>query len=80
MGRQIDEDDIIDAGDAAAIVGLASRNGVHEYLNRKRKGDPHYQDVPDPFKRFGKCLVFRRREWESYASSRKRSSSLGSGV
>lgn len=41
MGRQVDIDDLIDAHDVAALIGLSQPNNVHLYQRR-------YPDMPRP--------------------------------
>lgn len=69
--RVIAEDDIIDAAQVAPLIGLANANGVHVYARR-------YDDFPEPFKRFGHCLLWRREDVQSWSAKRSSSPSTGS--
>lgn len=41
MGRKVDVDDLLDAGQVAQLLGLKHRNAVSEYQRR-------YEDMPRP--------------------------------
>jgi len=41
MGRMVDVDDLVDAHDVAALLGLAHANTVHQYQRR-------YPEMPQP--------------------------------
>ena len=65
MGRRIDVDDLIDAADVAAILGLAYPNSVYSYLTR-------YPGMPRPvFDRGPKrAKLWLRTEMEAWAQGR----------
>jgi glutathione-regulated potassium-efflux system ancillary protein KefG len=73
MGRKIDVDDLIDAQEAAKILGLAHRNTVSEYQRR-------YPEMPRPVvdRRNGRLKLWLRPELERWADGhRKRSAGRG---
>ena len=61
----ISADDLCDAADVAAILGLSSPRSVSVYHNR-------YADFPTPFvqKASGKCVLWLRADIVSWASGR----------
>jgi glutathione-regulated potassium-efflux system ancillary protein KefG len=73
MGRKVDVDDLIDAQEVAAILGLAHRNTVSEYQAR-------YLEMPRPVvtRRGGRLKLWLRPEVERWAG-RHRVSAAGRG-
>ncbi|MDJ0771309.1 MAG: hypothetical protein QNJ12_21150 [Ilumatobacter sp.] len=65
MGRFVDLDDLVDAGEVAGLLGLAQRNSVTTYMKR-------YKDFPDPVLEFadGKCRAWLRKDIESWRAGR----------
>jgi predicted DNA-binding transcriptional regulator AlpA len=61
----IDTDDLIDAGEVAAALGLARRQAVSTYRTR-------YDDFPAPIieKNSGKCVLWRRQDIEAWKAAR----------
>jgi predicted DNA-binding transcriptional regulator AlpA len=57
MGRRVDIDDLIDAKEVAALLGLSSRNVVSVYQRR-------YSDRPRPViaRPSGRCQLWSRSE------------------
>lgn len=53
MGRRVDLDDIIDAGDVAEMIGLSRRNSVYTYQKR-------HADFPKPVLEHGRCRHWLR--------------------
>lgn len=65
MGRRIDVDDLIDAADVAAILGLAYPNSVYSYLTR-------YPEMPRPVVDRGprRAKLWLRSDMEAWARRR----------
>lgn len=65
MGRRVDVDDLADAHDVAAMLGLAHTNTVHQYQRR-------YPDMPQPIYRPGgrRAQLWLRSEIEAWKRSR----------
>ena len=65
MGRKVDVDDLADAHDVAALLGLAHANTVHQYQRR-------YPDMPRPVYRPGarRAQLWLRSEIEAWQRSR----------
>lgn len=65
MGRNVDVDDLVDAREVAAILGLAHPNTVHQYQQR-------YSDMPRPVYAPGarRAQLWLRSEVETWAASR----------
>ena len=65
MGRTIDVDDLIDARQVAALLGLAQRNTVSLYQRR-------YPDMPKPVVDVGRgrCKMWLRSEIEAWKKVR----------
>lgn len=61
MARRIDPDELVDPGEAAAILGITA-NAVSVY--RKR-----YADFPAPAIEKGRCLLWHRRDIEAWAQA-----------
>lgn len=59
VGREVDLDDLIDAGEVADVLGLASRNVVGVYLGR-------YSDFPAPVLDRGTCRLWLRADVEAW--------------
>lgn len=61
----VDTDELLDAGEVAALLGLARREAVSTYRGR-------YRDFPKPVveKNSGKCLLWRREDIEAWAVTR----------
>ena len=60
VGRNLDLDDLIDTGDVAELLGLASRNVVGVYRGR-------YPDFPPPVFERGACRLWLRADVEAWA-------------
>lgn len=60
---QVDPRELLDAGEVAALLGLARRQAVSTYRSR-------YPDFPTPIitKNSGKCVLWRRRDIEAWAT------------
>lgn len=65
MGRRVDVDNLIDARDVAAILGLAHRNTVSEY-------QALYEDMPRPVVNLGsgRPMLWLRSEIERWHAAR----------
>lgn len=65
MGRLVDVDDLVDAHDVAALLGLAHANTVHQYQRR-------YEDMPKPIYRPGarRAQLWLRSEMVAWMSRR----------
>jgi predicted DNA-binding transcriptional regulator AlpA len=61
----IDPDDLLDAGEVAALLGLGRRQAVSTYRGR-------YTDFPAPVveKSSGKCVLWLRQDVEAWAAGR----------
>ncbi|MGI8755317.1 MAG: helix-turn-helix transcriptional regulator [Acidimicrobiales bacterium] len=61
----VNTDDLLDAGDVAALLGLTHRSAVSTYRSR-------YDDFPEPVmvKGSGKCVLWRRQDVETWKASR----------
>lgn len=68
LKMQVDTDQLLDAGEVAALLGLARREAVSTYRGR-------YADFPVPVveKNSGKCLLWLRADVESWAAKRYQS-------
>jgi predicted DNA-binding transcriptional regulator AlpA len=66
MGRKIEIDDLADAHDVAALLGLAQSNTVHQYQLR-------YPDMPRPIYAPGKrrAKLWLRSEIEAWVRDRR---------
>jgi len=64
VARKIDPDELVDQGEAAAIIGLGNPKGVSVY--RKR-----YEDFPRPVIEKGRCLLWLRADVEMWVRSRR---------
>ena len=60
VGRNVDLDELIDAGGIAELLGLASRNVVGVYRGR-------YADFPAPVVERGACRLWLRADVEAWA-------------
>jgi predicted DNA-binding transcriptional regulator AlpA len=67
LGRQVDTEDLIDAHEVAAILGLEQSNSVTTYLRR-------YPDMPRPVieKGGGRVRLWVRRDMERWNNERPR--------
>lgn len=74
MGRKIDLDDLIDAGEVAEICGLASRKVVAAARSRS---PGVWREFPDPVIERGPCHFWLRGDVERWNAKRKRSSRRG---
>lgn len=63
MGRKIDVDDLMDAGDVAQLLGLASRKVVAVYRGR-------YEDFPKPVHERSGRPLWVRSDVEEWAARR----------
>jgi len=63
---RIESGDLIDAGEVAALLGLARRQAVSTYRAR-------YPDFPAPLveKNSGKCALWNRPDIEAWALARR---------
>jgi predicted DNA-binding transcriptional regulator AlpA len=68
IGMQVETNELLDAGEVAALLGLARREAVSTYRGR-------YADFPDPVieKNSGKCLLWLRADVESWTARRHQS-------
>jgi hypothetical protein len=69
MGRVIDVDDLVDAGEVAEMCGLASRKVV---AANRSKGVGAWSTFPDPVIERGPCHFWLRSEVEAWDAERKR--------
>ncbi len=62
MGRKVDVDDLVDAHDVAALLGLGHANSVHTYQRR-------YPDMPKPVYAAGprRAKLWLRSEIEAWS-------------
>jgi predicted DNA-binding transcriptional regulator AlpA len=69
VGRDVDVDDLVDAHDVAAILGLAQPNSVHLYQRR-------YPDMPRPVLDRGgrRARLWLRSEVAAWNNSRDKKS------
>jgi predicted DNA-binding transcriptional regulator AlpA len=69
MGRMVDADDLADAHDVAALLGLTHANTVHQYQRR-------YSDMPKPIYQPGarRAQLWLRSEIEEWQRTRERKS------
>ena len=63
MGRKVDVDDIINAGEVADIIGLSHRNGVYQYRHR-------HPDFPAPLITHGRCYMWHRGDIKRWIRAR----------
>jgi glutathione-regulated potassium-efflux system ancillary protein KefG len=63
VSRLIDPEHLIDATEAAAILGLAHRNSVSVYRHR-------YDDFPEPVVQRGQCTLWLRTDVTEWKASR----------
>jgi predicted DNA-binding transcriptional regulator AlpA len=65
MRVKIDPDDLLDAGEVAALLGLSRRQAVSTYRGR-------YADFPAPVvdKNSGKCVLWLRQDVEAWQARR----------
>jgi hypothetical protein len=61
--RVEDLDDLLDAGEVAAVLGLTNRRGVSVYRRR-------YDDFPEPVIDRAPCVLWRRADLEAWADQR----------
>jgi predicted DNA-binding transcriptional regulator AlpA len=63
---RVDLEDLLDAGEVAALLRLARRQGVSTYRRR-------YRDFPRPVieKNSGKCVLWLRSDIEAWRSRRR---------
>lgn len=66
MGRLHDLDDLIDAEQAAEILGLSSRGAISVYRRR-------YPDFPEPVivRGSGRCQLWLRQDLEAWLAGHK---------
>jgi len=60
---KIDPAELIDAAEAAPIIGLDNPKGVHVYRRR-------YEEFPEPVVDKGRCVLWRRQDIEKWAAKR----------
>jgi predicted DNA-binding transcriptional regulator AlpA len=60
---EIDPDDLLDANEVAALLGLAHRQAVSTYRHR-------YADFPEPVIVKARCVLWRRVDVERWKASR----------
>jgi glutathione-regulated potassium-efflux system ancillary protein KefG len=72
MGRRVDIDDLIDAQDVAALLGLSQPNNVHLYQRR-------YPDMPRPVLDRGgrRAKLWLRSEIKAWIKQRETDSGTG---
>lgn len=63
MGRRVDVDDLVDATQVAALLGLSSRNAVSVYRAR-------YSDFPQPVVDRSKAVLWVREDIAQWAAER----------
>ena len=66
VAELIDPDDLMDAGDVAVLLGLASRSVVSVYRSR-------YRNFPPPAIERGQCRLWLKRDIEEWARRTRRS-------
>jgi predicted DNA-binding transcriptional regulator AlpA len=66
MGRMVDVDDLVDAHEVAALLGLSHANTVHQYQRR-------YADMPRPVYRPGarRAQLWLRSELDAWIAGRQ---------
>jgi predicted DNA-binding transcriptional regulator AlpA len=69
---RIDTDDVIDAAEAAPILGLSNPKGVSVYRGR-------HADFPAPVIEKGRCVLWLRKDIERWAARRGSGGSGASG-
>jgi predicted DNA-binding transcriptional regulator AlpA len=62
---KVDPRDLLNATEAAALLGLAHREAISTYRRR-------YPDFPEPVIRKGTCVLWHRSELEGWAKHRTR--------
>lgn len=60
---RVDLDDLLDAEEVAAVLGLSSYRAVHVYRRR-------YDAFPEPAVTKGRCLLWLRADVEAWAAAR----------
>jgi predicted DNA-binding transcriptional regulator AlpA len=67
MGKKVDLDDLLDAGEVAVLLGLSLRQAVSTYRRR-------YPTFPAPVisKNSGKCDLWLRADIDEWMNSRPR--------
>ena len=63
MARSFSSDELVDATEAAGILGLSHRNSVSVYRGR-------YDDFPGPVVEKGRCVLWLRSDIEAWAATR----------
>jgi predicted DNA-binding transcriptional regulator AlpA len=65
VGRKVDIDDLLDAGQVAQLLGLTHRNAITLYQKR-------YDDMPRPIvvRNTGKTMLWLRQEIAAWAKQR----------
>jgi hypothetical protein len=63
---RIDPDDLLNAKEAADLLGLAHREAIATYRRR-------YEDFPEPLLKKGTCVLWARQDLVRWAASRRRS-------
>jgi len=61
---KVDPADLLNAREVAALLGLAHREAISTYRSR-------YDDFPEPVIRKGTCVLWWRRDIESWHVSRE---------
>ena len=59
MARDVDVDQLVDASEVAALLGLAQRTAVSVYRHR-------YSDFPSPVIEKSRCLLWLREDIEAW--------------
>jgi predicted DNA-binding transcriptional regulator AlpA len=64
---RIDLNDLLNAKEAAELLGLSHREAISTYRGR-------YEDFPEPVLKKGTCVLWSRKDLETWMSSRQRTS------
>ena len=62
---RVDLDDLLNAREAANLLGLAHREAIATYRRR-------YEDFPEPVLKKGTCVLWLRQDLISWAAARAR--------
>ncbi len=63
---RIDPNDLLNAKEAADLLGLAHREAIATYRRR-------YEDFPEPVLKKGTCVLWARQDLVNWAANRRRS-------
>ena len=64
---RIDPNDLLNAKEAAELLGLSHREAISTYRRR-------YEDFPEPVLKKGTCVLWARKDLDDWMSSRQRTS------